>query len=198
MEQPIADTSGQPEQRWLDKVGLAFVEFIKIVVLAAVTIVVVRHFLFRPFTVKGQSMEPTFYTGEYLIIDELSYRLREPQRGEVVVFRAPVQETDFYLKRIIGLPGEKVKIQDNKIVIINEEHPQGIVLDETYLTEDTNGMVSEELAANEYFVVGDNRDASFDSRRFGAIPKGSIVGRAWFRGFPFDRMMFFSLPNYNF
>ncbi len=178
-------------------VGLFFLELIKIAVLAGITIWLVRHFLFKPFYVKGQSMEPTFLAKEYLIIDELSYRFREPKRGDVIVFHEPLgTHKDFYLKRVIGLPGERVHLQDSTIIIYNEEYPTGLVLDEPYINEITEGSENIQLGEQQYFVLGDNRDASFDSRRFGPIDRDLIVGRAWVRGWPFARFEVFSPPLY--
>lgn len=178
-------------------IGLIFLEFIKIIVLAAITIGFVRYFLFKPFIVKGESMEPNYSPKDYLIIDELSYRLREPARGEVIVFRAPVGEKDYYLKRILALPTERVKVEDNKVIVFNESHPQGIVIEEPYLVEETPGSISYTLGQDEYFVMGDNRDASFDSRKFGPIDRDAIVGRTWVRGWPFNRVHIFEPPTYN-
>ncbi len=183
------------EKGLLSKVALFFLEIIKISILAGITIGLVRYFLFKPFYVKGQSMEPTFHEKDYLIIDEITYRMRIPERGEVVVFKSPIN-TDYYLKRIIALPGERVKVENNKVIIYNEENPRGWVLPEIYLTEETPGSLSATLGSDEYFVLGDNRDASFDSRRFGAIKKETIVGRVWFRGWPFNRISTFEHPTY--
>jgi signal peptidase I len=183
------------EKGLLSKVALFFLEVIKIAILAGITIGLVRYFLFKPFYVKGQSMEPTFHERDYLIIDEISYRFREPERGEVVVFKSPIN-TDYYLKRIIALPGERVKVENNTVIVFNDENPRGWVLPEVYLTEPTPGSLSITLGADEYFLLGDNRDASFDSRRFGAVKKDVIVGRVWFRGWPFNRMSTFSHPEY--
>lgn len=183
------------ERGILSKVALFFLEIIKIAVLAGVTIGLVRFFLFKPFYVKGQSMEPTFYERDYLIIDEISYRFRIPERGEVIVFKSPIN-TDYYLKRIIALPGERVKVENNTVIVYNEENPRGWVLPEVYLQEETPGSISITLGADEYFVLGDNRDSSFDSRRFGAVKKSTIVGRVWFRGWPFSRAATFSIPPY--
>lgn len=186
------------ERSFLASAGLFFLELIKIAVLTGVTIGLVRYFLFKPFYVKGQSMEPNFYEHEYLIIDELTYRFREPARGEVVVFKAPVAEKDYYLKRIIGLPGERVKVEGGKIIIFNSEFPQGMVVKEDYISDDTLGTVAFNLEKDQYFVLGDNRDASLDSRRFGPILRDTLVGRAWFRGWPINRITAFSAPSYNF
>ena len=193
---PENQVVGDKEKSFLASAGLFFLELIKIVILAGVTIGLVRFFLFKPFYVRGQSMEPNFHEKDYLIIDELSYRMREPERGEVVVFKAPNASKDYYLKRIVGLPGERVKISDDKIIIYNDEFPQGTVLPETYLEKTTYGDVDQTLGTEEYFVLGDNRGASYDSRRFGPIKKSGIVGRAWLRGWPFTRAAAFSAPQY--
>jgi len=182
------------DQSAFGRVAMLFLELIKIVILAVITIVLVRYFLFKPFYVKGQSMEPNFYESEYLIVDELTYRFREPRRGEVVVFRSPTQDKDFYLKRIVGLPGERVKVEDGKVILYNSQEPLGIVLEEPYLTEETPGSVTYTVGEDQLFVLGDNRDASLDSRRFGPIDSDAFVGRAFFRGWPFDQFGFISTP----
>lgn len=198
-EQENGSMEPQKEQGALLSLGLFILELIKIALLAGLTIWLVRYFLFKPFYVKGQSMEPNFYEKEYLIIDELTYRFRPPARGEVIVLKAPPPaEKDFYLKRILGLPGERIKVQDNKVIIYNEQYPQGKVIEESYLTEETPGSISITLGPDQYFVLGDNRDASFDSRRFGAIKRDDIVGRTWVRGWPVTRVAIFSAPKYNF
>ena len=193
----MENNSAQTEKNFLGLAGLFFLELIKVAVLAGVTIFLVRYFLFKPFYVKGQSMEPTFYEKEYLIIDEISYRFRPPERGEVIVLRAPIDRREYYLKRIVGLPGDRVRVSDNHVIIYNQDHPEGRVIEETYLTETTPGTTTVTLGPEQYFVLGDNRDASFDSRRFGPIPRGDIIGRAWFRGWPFNRVSTFSAPEYN-
>jgi signal peptidase I len=173
---------------------------VKVTVLAGLTITLVRYFLFKPFYVKGASMEPNFFDKEYLIIDEISYRLRTPQRGEVVVFKYPENQKEFFLKRIIALPGERVKISEGKITIYNDQHPEGVVLDEPYLPSDllTSGERSfVPLTANQYFVMGDNRPNSYDSRRFGAVDKSLLVGRVFLRGWPFNRAEIFNEPELN-
>lgn len=185
------------EKGFLGKLALFFLEVIKIVILAGVTIGLVRYFLFKPFYVKGHSMEPSFYERDYLIIDEISYRFKEPQRGEVVVFNSPVND-DYYLKRIIALPGERIKIADKKVIIYNDQYPRGVLLEEEYLEEETQGEISMTLGDNQYFVLGDNRDASYDSRRFGAVSIDEIVGKVWLRGWPFNRVSTFTHPEYNF
>ena len=171
-------------------IGRFFWELIKVFLLAVVIIVPIRYFLVQPFFVRGASMEPTFLNGEYLVIDELSYYLREPKRGEVIVFRFPNNRSQFFIKRIVGLPGETVRVEDGRVVIQSEAYEQGVVLDESqYLPVDlrTGGRTELELAEDEYFVLGDNRPSSSDSRTWGVLGEDDIVGRAWIRAFPVDR-----------
>lgn len=174
-------------------------ELIKILVLAGLTIGLVRYFLFKPFYVQGASMEPNFYNHEYLIIDEITYRLRAPERGEVIVFKYPSNPKEYFLKRIIGLPGERVKIFDGQVYIYNQEYPEGVLVKEEYLPSDlaTAGDVNVTVGNDEYFLLGDNRPNSLDSRRFGPVAKEYIIGRAWFRGWPFSRLQKFSTPVFN-
>ncbi len=177
-----------------------FIELTKIVALTLIVIFAVRHFLFKPFVVKGASMEPNFFEREYLIIDELSYRFVEPKRGEVIVFRQEDDRREFFLKRVIGLPGEKIKVQGGKVVVYNIDNPQGIVVMENgYLPDSsyTSGEMVLTLSEDEYYVLGDNRNVSLDSRKFGSVNRKMIVGRAWLRGFPFDRFGITDLPEYN-
>lgn len=180
--------------------GLVVLELIKVAILAGITIALVRYFLFKPFYVKGASMEPNFYEHEYLLIDELTYRMRAPQRGEVIVFKYPDDQKENFIKRIIGLPGERVKVSNGQVMVYNESHPEGIIVQENYLPKDlaTNGDQTVALGQDEFFVLGDNRGNSYDSRRFGPVPRSLIVGRAWVRGWPFNRVGTFSAPQFNF
>lgn len=174
-------------------------EVVKIVVVVLAIILPVRYFLMQPFFVDGASMEPNFEDNQYLIIDELSYRLREPARGEVIVFRYPVVPSQFYIKRIIGLPGETVEVADGIVKIYNKEHPLGFVLDESnYLAPSisTYNETKQTLGENEYFVMGDNRSASYDSRRWGVLPGDNIIGRAWLRAWPPKTAKVFAAPEY--
>lgn len=185
------------------KFFLFLAEIIKLAAIALVIIVPVRYFLIQPFYVKGASMEPNFHDFEYLIIDELSYRFNEPNRGEVIVFRYPRNPQEFFIKRVIGLPGEEVQVKNGAVYVYNQEHPDGWKLDEAYLSPgevtDANNENKILLKDNEYYVFGDNRDASQDSRSFGPVNRSFIVGRVWLRGFPFNRAEVFSknkLPKY--
>ncbi len=164
-------------------------ETVKVAVIALVIILPVRYFVMKPFYVNGASMEPNYFDHEYLIIDEISYRFNSPARGEVVVFHYPMDPSQYFIKRIIGLPGDKVTVKDGRVLVYNQAQPEGAVLDEPYLTTgmETVGSADATLGANEYFVLGDNRRASLDSRRFGPIKKENIIGRTWLRGWPIDR-----------
>jgi signal peptidase I len=148
----------------------------------------IQAFIIRPFIVSGNSMDPIIKDREYLIIDEVSYRLREPERGEVVVFRSPPEPTKFYIKRIIGLPGETVHIRDGVITIINSAHPNGFTLDEPYLTHHFKDDVSVTVPPDTFFVMGDNRSESYDSRGWGPLPEENIRGRALVRLLPLNRI----------
>lgn len=174
------------------KVLLNFWEVVKVVIISLAIIFPVRYFLIQPFFVIGASMEPNFQSGNYLIIDELSYRLRQPERGEVIVFKYPSNPKEYYIKRIIGLPDETVIVKNGKITIKNAENLDGFVLDESeYLSRYTGRDTEKTLGEKEYFVLGDNRDASSDSRTWGALPKDLIIGKAWVRIFPFDEFQIF-------
>ncbi len=185
-------------KRYMAGAGLALLEFIKVAVLAGITIALVRYFLFKPFYVKGASMEPNYKDHEYLIIDELNYRLHEPKRGDVVVFRYPNNPKEYFLKRVIGLPGERVKVSEGVVTIYNDAYPEGFVVKENYIPSDvvTEGEKILSLSNNQYFMMGDNRQNSFDSRRFGPVDENFIVGRTWLRGWPLDRIQVFETPTY--
>lgn len=181
-------------------VKLFFVEFFKLALFAVVTIFLVRYFLFKPFYVRGASMEPNFFDKEYLIIDEITYRVRAPERGEIIVFHYPQNRSEYFLKRIIGLPGERIKIKDGSVIVYNQEYPEGAVLSEEYLLDGLKNRpdVSYNLSETQYFVMGDNRNSSFDSRFFGPVEKKEIIGRVWLRGWPFHRAKIFNSPVYDY
>jgi signal peptidase I len=168
-------------------------EIIQTVLLAFLIVLPIRYFVFQPFLVQGQSMEPNFHQGDYLLVDELSFRFREPRRGEVIVFRYPPRPQLRYIKRIIGLPGDEVVIK-NGLVLIN-----GKILDESeYLPQgtQTQGYLEIKLGENEYFVLGDNRNASSDSRFWGPLKKENIIGRVFFRAWPFSALAKIEIPAY--
>lgn len=167
------------------------------IVIASLIVIPVRYFLFQPFFVRGQSMSPNFADGDYLIVDEISYRFRAPERGEIIVFKSPTDNSQRLIKRIIGLPGETVEIQAGKIAIEKGGLEQ-VLKESNYLFSDlqTSGDIKIVLAENEYFVLGDNRDYSLDSRRFGPVAKDNIIGRVLFRAWPFAALAKFEAPSY--
>lgn len=160
-------------------------------VLAVLIVVLpIRFFVAKPFIVSGASMDPTFATWHYLIIDQLSYRLHDPQRGDVITFRFPQDPSRFFIKRIIGLPGETVTLDGYTVTITNTEHPNGFILNEPYIADKnqkrTNMVIT--LGSDEYFVMGDNRLESADSRYWGPLEQNRIIGRAFVRLFPLDQI----------
>lgn len=178
---------------------LFFWEVAKIVILALLIVIPIRYFVFQPFIVKGLSMTPAFHDGDYLIIDELSYRFKTPKRGEVVVFKYPRDPSQRFIKRIIGLPGEQVKMEGDKITIINKFGQEEILDESEYLSLSQGGLFDSKLiklAENEYFILGDNRAHSFDSRRWGPLPKEYIVGKVLLRAWPPRAMAYITAPSY--
>lgn len=171
-------------------------EILKTVLVALIIVIPIRYFIFQPFFVKGQSMEPNFENGDYLIVDELSYYFRAPERGEVIVFRYPNDPSQRYIKRVIGLPGETVEIKDGKITVVNQSGTK--VLEENYLpTSDfTPGDLTKTLNQNQYFVMGDNRIASSDSRRWGPLDRDYIIGRVVIKAWPFVAAAEIKTPTY--
>lgn len=159
-------------------------DLVKITLLALVIVIPIRYFIFQPFMVRGASMEPNYHQSDYLIVDELSYRLREPARGEVVVFNYPQNPSQRFIKRIVGLPGETISFEGKTIEISDSQgHPVDFSQDWDYLAGDnyiTNGYQEITLNQDQYFVLGDNRPASFDSRKWGPLPESFIIGRVIF------------------
>lgn len=161
-----------------------FWDLIKFALIAFIIVIPIRMFIAQPFVVSGESMFPTFHDGEYLIVDELSYIIRTPERGEVIVFRYPGDPKRFFIKRIIGMPNEEIIINNNEIKIINTENKNGFILDEPYLKVNFDSSTSIKTKDNEYVVMGDNRNKSSDSRTWGTLPEKLIIGRAYVRLLP--------------
>lgn len=164
-----------------------FSETIKFIVIAALIVLPIRIFVAQPFIVSGDSMVPTFHGGEYLIVDEISYRFENPDRGDVVIFRFPLDTSKFFIKRIIGLPGETVQIVRGQVFIINKDNPDGLKLPENYLENKSVENFEKKLGEDEYFVMGDNRPNSSDSRLWGPLPRDLIAGRALVRLLPLSK-----------
>ncbi len=170
-----------------------FMEIFKFTIIAVVIVVPFRLFIAQPFVVNGASMDPTFETGEYLIVDQISYKFDKPDRESVVIFRYPKDKTKFFIKRIIGLPGETVELKGTSVKIKNAENPDGIILKEGYVAinhEKQNDLIVT-LKDNEYFVMGDNRSGSSDSRTWGPVESKLIVGRPFIRLLPLQKVSLF-------
>lgn len=173
-------------------------EVAKLVIIALLIVIPIRYFIFQPFIVKGQSMEPNFENGDYLIVDEISYRFQAPQRGDVIVFKYPQDPTQRYIKRIIGLPGETVEIRNDKITIFYGATEIKTLNELSYIPPylPTEGDIRVVLNDNEYFVLGDNRLASYDSRRWGPLPEKNIIGRVLIRAWPITAIAEIKVPVY--
>ncbi|HEX7586416.1 MAG TPA: signal peptidase I [Patescibacteria group bacterium] len=191
-------------------IGGFLLEIIKVIILAFVIIVPIRVFLFQPFFVQGASMEPNFEDSNYLIVNELGYKktsfdlngkslftvdsFKKLQGGDVVVFRYPKNPSQFFIKRVIGLPGEKVEIKSGQILIYNQNNPEGKILDESaYLSKNVKTATALDdfvitLSDNEYFVMGDNRMYSSDSRVWGPVPSSDVMGKVILRAWPLDKV----------
>lgn len=181
MENSSPTTSKAP----LDKNSENFwKELGKLLLLAVVIVVPFRLFIAQPFIVDGASMDPTFRNGQYLIVDQLTYQFKETERGSVLIFKFPLDPRKYFIKRVIGLPGETVRLSHGQVTIINEQYPNGLVLDEPYVKFPKNDNTSITLKEGEYFVMGDNRLGSADSRIWGSVPEENIIGRPILRFYP--------------
>jgi signal peptidase I len=157
--------------------------FTIITVIASLAIILpVRSFVIMPFYAKGAAMEPTYKDGDYLLINRFS---KNYQRGDVIIFRYPKNPQEFFIKRIIALPGEKVQIKEGSVYLYDKQSLNSYKLSEPYLAPNmqTFGLDENivELASNEYYVLGDNRNASKDSRFFGAVKDSYFIGEVWFK-----------------
>lgn len=171
-------TQNEPEEN-------SIIEILRFSLIALLIVVPIRMFIAQPFIVSGASMQETFHNGEYLIVDQVSYHLHSPERGDVVIFRYPKDPSKYFIKRIIGVPGDTITIEDSTVTIVNEENPDGFILNEPYIKSMRPGVtITEELGDREYFVMGDNRDESSDSRVWGVLQEERIIGKAFLRLFP--------------
>ena len=157
----------------------------------------IRFFLIQPFYVSGPSMEPNFHNNEYIIVDQVTYRFRAPHRGDVIVFKWPQNIAVSFIKRVIALPGETIEVREGRVFIYNEKNPSGVLLDEPYLRSVTTpNDVKKTLGRNEYFVMGDNRHNSSDSRSWGAVGRHLVVGKVWVVIYPFADFRSIGAPSY--
>jgi signal peptidase I len=199
---------GQPPQP-RRRLGCAL-EIVETLVLTLVIYLVIHNFVAQPFQVEQESMMPTVNPGEYVLIDKISPRFQDYRRGDIVVFQPPAgygQGGVPFIKRVIGLPGDTVSLENGRVFVT----PSGgspVRLDEPYvvrtvdggpapsLPKNADGTSSWTIASGTYFVMGDNRPNSQDSRFFGPVDRELIIGRAWLRYFPLDRMGFVARPTY--
>lgn len=190
-------SSNQEEQAEKMSQGQKIWETIKVFVIPIVIVIVVRTYIAQPFIVKGASMEPNFEDKEYLIVDEITPLLKEFSRGTVVVFRYPLEPSEFFIKRIVGLPGEHITIRGGEIVIRTQDG-KDTVLHEPYLARGTVtvGDIDIDIPPDAYFVLGDNRNFSSDSRRWGLLPKEFITGRAFIRLWPPEKISILEPASY--
>jgi len=203
MKEQRANHSSNGKEELYYGVGSFILEIVKVFFLAFVIIMPIRMFLFQPFFVQGASMEPNFEDGQYLIINEFGYKktdvgvgdtnlftvssFKDLKRGDVAVFRYPKDPRQFFIKRAVGLPGERILIKNSVITIFNSDHPGGMVLSEEYLSPLMGITTPDEnvqLKDDEYFVMGDNRSFSFDSRDWGPLKKDEIIGKVLIRAWP--------------
>jgi signal peptidase I len=167
---------------------VVFIENVVYIATAIVLAMLVQKFIIRPFVVNGESMDPTLQTGDYLLIDQVSYRFKNPERGDVVVFRAPPEPKKYFIKRIVGLPGDTVSIKENIVTITSDLYPKGTVLVEPFVTHLGSNNITVKVPSDQYFVMGDNRAGSFDSRSWGTLPKANLSGRALLRLLPIKQI----------
>jgi len=181
-------------------------EVAKVVLVSLVIILPVRYFIIQPFFVSGSSMVPNFHDREYILVDKWTYALGRPQRGDVVIFKSPTDPKEYFIKRIVGLPGERVLAGDNKVTIFNDRYPNGFVLFESgYLPEENITLCASNssycgrvitIDEGKYFLLGDNRQHSSDSRVFGPVQQSDFAGLAWLRLWPLDRINFIPRVEY--
>ena len=195
-ESQEAESGQHPKRSRFVSFVMGVFEFIKTVAFIVVIAFIIRIFAIQPFIVEGQSMEPSFANNDYLITEKISYKIHEPTRGDIIIFRPPDNPSVNYIKRIIGLPGDTIEVK-NGSVYVNEER-----LVESYLTSNLETKnVKQSTAAvtvqsGEYYVMGDNREHSRDSREIGAVPKQNITSRIWFRLLPPNSIKVFARVKY--
>ena len=181
----------KPEEKTREKTtAQSFWELVRFALIALVIVIPIRLFIAEPFVVSGNSMVPTFENGDYLIVDKISYELGNIKRNDVAVFRYPNDPAKFFIKRIIGLPNETVDIKGSEVTITNGESRESFTLDQPFVKNPANNNTHLELKNDEYFVMGDNRSASSDSRYWGAVKKKFLQGKAFLRLLPVSKMDF--------
>lgn len=178
---------------------VAIFDFLQGIVVVLAIMVMIYLFIMSPQEINGASMEPNFHNGEYILTNKIEYKLKDPARGDVVVFKSPRNKEIDYIKRVIGLPGDTVSLKNNALYVNGEKveepylEPNVVIFGGSYLREGEEITVSEGM----YFVAGDNRPHSSDSREFGPVPKEDFIGKAFLRYWPFSEFGFVPHPEYN-
>jgi signal peptidase I len=164
------------------------IDIVKSIIIVAIIVLPIRFYVAQPFVVNGESMFPTFKNGQYLIVDQISYKLNNPQRGDVIIFKFPQEPSKFFIKRVIALPGEKIKISNQKVEITPPNSSESFVLNEPYIELNREVYKEITLKDDEYFVMGDNRLQSYDSRFWGPLQQKYLIGKPFVRLFPFNEI----------
>ena len=185
MSDTLQEPSPKEDSSLKENKSGSFADTLRFVLLALLIVIPFRIFIAQPFVVSGGSMGPAFETGDYLIVDQITPRFKELKRGEVIVFHYPLDTSRSFIKRVIGLSGETVEIQSGVVTIKNEGYPDGFVLSEPYVLYQRDVTMTTVLKENEYFVMGDNRAGSLDSRIWGPLEERYVIGRPILRLFPF-------------
>jgi len=155
-----------------------------------------RTFVLQPFLVDGNSMEPNYHNQEFLLVDRISYKLIDPKRGQVIIFLFPQDINEDYIKRLIGLPGETITIENGQVFINGQKLNEPYLQDATTTIGGLDATMRKTLGPDEYFVLGDNRNHSSDSREWGVLPRKNILGRTWFVVYPFSQTGLVKNPQY--
>jgi len=202
MNEELNQNEPAKELSWFNKFRKSFIgEILQIVVISLIIVIPFRTYIAQPFLVSGSSMDDTFANDQYLIVDELTYHIRDPERGEVVIFHYPLDTKKYFIKRVIGLPGETIEVKNDTIIIYESaETTQGTTLEEPYIKIDKlvppsriNSRIT--LQDDEYYLLGDNRSHSSDSRLWGPVKRHLITGRPIFRLFPLNKIAVFPGQN---
>jgi signal peptidase I len=178
--------TGGPKKSFFENLSTHLIDFIQTLVVFGAIFALIYLFIAQPHKVSGNSMIPTFHNGDYILTDKISYRIGNPKRGDVIVLKNPNNETQDFIKRILAIPGDTIKIGGGSVYV------NGVLLDEPYLPSDVTTYASDFLkedevlraGPNQYYVLGDNREHSSDSRSWGPITLEEIIGRTFFRYWP--------------
>lgn len=183
----------------IKRIIAAIFDFLQGIVVVLALLVMVYLFIMSPQEINGASMEPNFHNGEFILTNKVLYKFRAPKRGDVVIFKSPLNKEIDYIKRIIGLPGDTVELKENALWVngtkLDEPYlaPDVIVFGGSYLQEGSSIVVPE----GTYFMVGDNRPHSSDSREFGPVSEADFIGAAILRYWPFSQAGILPTPTYN-